>query len=167
MKLLELRCPSCNRLIEATDSMAGCLIACPKCSEKLQIPTLCETAPVVKVKGQVSPDSLLHREAILPKTAPKDFQTEPADSRDYNSATISLVLGIISITLAVFVGITVMLLVKLSSEAFIVCHFGSLVTGILAVAQAKKTNRADAGMICGIVGIVLFMGFLVAIISEM
>ena len=167
MKLLELRCPSCNRLIEATDSMAGCLIACPKCSEKLQIPTLCETAPVVKVKGQVSPDSLLHREAILPKTAPKDFQTEPADSRDYNSATISLVLGIISITLAVVLGSIVMLLVKLNSEAFIVLHFGSLVTGILAVAQAKKTKPASPGMTSGIVGIVLFMGFLVAIISEM
>ena len=146
--------------------MAGCLIPCPKCSEKIQIPTLCEAAPVQK---EVNPAQLLNQVAPLPKTAPKDLQLKPTDGRAQNLATASFVLGIFSIMAAIlisgFVAITIVLSKKFDMLIF---HFVSFALGIGAIILANKAKLigtwssagstqgyATAGRICGIIGITI------------
>ena len=104
------------------------------------------------------------------------------ERRNAPGSVSSLVLGIISIPLALVVGFFIMLIVAFSGDdEAIVFHFASLVVGILAIAMAAKAKRAIAssaghyngggkaiaGMTCGIIGIVIFVLFLVAMLSEM
>ena len=143
--------------MEATDSMAGCLIPCPKCSEKIQIPTLCEEAPVQK---EVNPAQLLNQVAPLPKTA---------DGRAQNLATASFVLGIFSIMAAILIsGFVAMTIVLSKKFDMLIFHFVSFALGIGAIILANKAKLigtwssagstqgdATAGRICGIIGITI------------
>lgn len=115
----------------------------------------------------------------VPPMAP--MHQEPANSKAPGSVS-SLVLGILSIPLALVIGFVVALTVAFSNDDFVVVfHFGSLVAGILAIVQACKANRAIqssagrydgggmaiAGMTCGIIGITIFLFFMFAISSEL
>ena len=106
------------------------------------------------------------------------------ERRNAPGSVSSLVLGIISIPLALVGGFFVMLILLFSGgrdDEFIVFHFASLVVGTLAIAMAAKAKRAIAssaghyngggkamaGMTCGIIGIVIFVLFLVPMLSAM
>ena len=104
----------------------------------------------------------------------------PARSNAPGSVS-SLVLGILSIPLALVVGGFVMLIVAFSGDDIVfLLHFGSLVAGILAIVQSGKATHAiqssagrydgggmaTAGMVCAIVGITIFLLFLFGILSE-
>ena len=146
--------------------MAGCLIPCPKCSEKIQIPKLCEEAPVQK---EVNPAQLLNQVAPLPKTAPKDLQLKPADGRAQNLAIASFVLGIFSIMAAILIsGFVAMTIVLSKKFDMLIFHFVSFALGIGAIILANKAKLigtwssagstqgyATAGRICGIIGITI------------
>ncbi|MCH2061852.1 MAG: hypothetical protein MK183_14610 [Verrucomicrobiales bacterium] len=116
------------------------------------------------------------------------------ERRNAPGSVSSLVLGIISIPLALFAGFFIIIFVNSIGEieaysdeygflnvGRIVFHFASLVVGILAIAMAAKAKRAIAssaghyngggkamaGMTCGIIGIVIIVLFLVTMLSEM
>jgi hypothetical protein len=110
---------------------------------------------------------------------------EPANSKAPGSVS-SLVLGILSIPLALVVGFFVALALAFGNDDEVIVfllsfNFASLVPGILAIILAVKAKRAIqssaghysgggmaiAGMTCGIIGIVIFLLSLAAILSEL
>jgi len=170
--------------------MSGQAIKCPACSGDLRVPTVPDSKPA----GQgVQPEPALRqpiitkssnpelkREEHHPETEPAALQPTPAGRRAPGSVS-SLVLGILSIPLALIVGFGVLLFVTFGNDdEALVFHFGSLVAGIISIVMAVKAKRtaqsstehhyycgmATAGMVCAIVGITIFLLFLFAILSE-
>ncbi len=188
---MKLHCPHCNQLLEAADSMSGQAIKCPACSGDLRVPTVADSKPPSQ---SVQPEPSLRQALITksrnpgqsdkpehpPEPDPAVLQPTPAGRRAPGSVS-SLVLGILSIPLALVIGGYVFLLIAFGSDdEVLVFHFGSLMLGILAIVQAAKAKRAiqssagrydghgmaTAGMVCAIIGITTFLFFMFAILSE-
>lgn len=172
--------------------MSGQEIKCPACSGDLRVPAVADSKPPSQ---SVQPEPAL-RQALITKSSnpgqsgkpehhpepdPAGTQPTPTGRRAPGSVS-SLVLGILSIPLALVIGGYVFLLIAFGSDdEVLVFHFASLVLGIISIAMAVKAKRtvqsaadhhydygmATAGMVCGIVGITIFLLFLFAILSEM
>ena len=207
---MKLHCPQCKQLLEAEYSMSGQVIQCPACSADLRIPAVIESKTISRearpdpgqeattkssnpasTQAEHPPETELSGFGInKPSSRSYDLKSEdeedieihqtPARSNAPGSVS-SLVLGILSIPLALVVGFFVGLALAFSNDdEVIVFHFASLVVGILAIVQSGKANRAiqssagrydgggmaTAGMTCGIIGIVIFLLFLAAMLSE-
>jgi hypothetical protein len=183
---MKFHCPHCNQLLEATDSMCGQAIKCPACSGDLRVPA---TVDSKTISQEARPDP--RPKAITkssnpgrnPETDPAVLQPTPPGRRAPGSVA-SLVLGILSITTAIIIGGIFFLMASLfgapGDGEVLLFHLGSLVLGIISIAMAVKAKRtvqsaadhhygggmATAGMACSIVGIVIFLLFMFAILSE-
>jgi hypothetical protein len=190
--------------------MSGQVIQCPACSGDLRVPATADSEPTRRgarpdphqdatAKSSDSVRKPEHHPATelsgseINKLSSRSYHLKSEDEEDIEihqepersnapGSVSSLVLGILSIPLALVVGFFVALTVAFSNDDFVVVfHFGSLVAGILAIVQAGKANRAIqssagryngggmaiAGMTCGIIGITIFLFFMFAILSEL
>ena len=135
MNQFEIECPSCHAVLDVGEDLLGQQVACPKCGNSIQLPSLARETQE-RTSSQPPPVQVVSLSIQNPP--------QPQSEKGKVCSILSLVFGILTLMLSV---------VPCVGGMSAVFGLAPLVLGIIGTIQSRKKGMAIAGIVLGGVSI--------------